>query len=163
MRILSLALGAAALAFVGNAAADGGAIVAHEETGDLVVTVFAAPVPLRAGLVDISVLVQSARDESAVLDAEVAVALSSGGGVVDRARADHAGATNQLFYAAQLEIPAPGAWRLDVAVEHEGAEVLLETILEAAPGLAPASRFWPWLALPLLVVGVFLLHQWLSE
>lgn len=163
MRTFSIAFAAAMLAAVGIAAADGGAIVGHEETAELAVTVFAAPVPLRAGLVDISVLVQSARDEVAVLDADVEVTLSSGGGVVDRARADHGGATNRLFYAAQIEIPAPGAWRLDVAVEHETAEASLQAVLEAAPGLATASRFWPWLVLPLVVVGVFLLHQWLNE
>jgi hypothetical protein len=41
--------------------------------------------------------------------------------------------------------------------------VFLEAPLEAAQGLPPAARFWPWLLLPALVVGVFLLHQWLRD
>ena len=52
--------------------ADGGAILARRAINGLEVTIFASPVPPRAGPVDVSVLVQ--RDESAILDAEVKVA-----------------------------------------------------------------------------------------
>ena len=48
--------------------ADGGAILARRAINGLEVTIFASPVPPRAGPVDVSVLVQ--RDESAILDAE---------------------------------------------------------------------------------------------
>ena len=73
------------------------------------------------------------------------------------------GATNQLLYAAKMDVPAPGAWKLDVAVGNGGEELVVAAVLEAAPALAPASRFWAWIGLPLLVVAIFLLHQWLAE
>ena len=158
MRVLLVAL----LVLVAvRADADGGAVVAQETVKDLTVTVFVAPVPLRAGPIDVSVLLQRAGEP--VLDADVALELSGGSRVVSRAPANHAEATNRLLYAAQLDVPAPGAWRLDVAVDAEGERLAIEALLEAAPALAPVSRFWAWLALPLLAVAAFLLHQRLAE
>ncbi len=151
------------LAVATTAGADGGAVVAQAESDALVVTVFVAPVPLRAGPADVSVLVQSAGDGNSILDAEVSVLLSREGGVVARAYADHAQATNQLLYAARVEVPAPGAWRLDVAVERGEERVTVGAALKAAPGLAAPVRFWPWVLLPIVVAGSFLVHQWLSD
>ncbi|HEV3259998.1 MAG TPA: hypothetical protein VG013_24230, partial [Gemmataceae bacterium] len=42
------------------AMADGGAIRLSEQKGDYQITVFTAPTPLRAGPVDVSVLIQNA-------------------------------------------------------------------------------------------------------
>ena len=55
--------------------ADGGVIVLKQEQGAYVVTVFAEPVPLRAGPVDLSVLVQDKETLAPVLDADVSVKL----------------------------------------------------------------------------------------
>lgn len=151
------------LALAGVARADGGAVVGQATSDSLSLTVFAAPVPLRAGLVDVSVLLQSIDDDRAILDAVVNVRLHAGARVLETARATHAGATNKILYAAQVEIPAPGAWELEIRAEHDGRTIETRALLEAAPGLAPASRFWVWLVLPVVVVAVFLLHQWLGE
>ncbi|MDG2308421.1 MAG: hypothetical protein P8R42_27905 [Candidatus Binatia bacterium] len=143
--------------------ADGGAVVARGEQGGLLVTVFASPVPLRAGPVDVSVLVQEPDEESAVLDADVVISLYGGGKAISEATADHTLATNQLLYAARIEVPAPGPWGLRVVVERGEDRSAVDATLSAAPALAPAARFWPWLLMPILVVGVFLLQQWLRE
>lgn len=158
MRVLLVAL---LVLCAPRAEADGGAVVAQETVEGLTVTTFVAPVPLRAGPVDVSVLLQRAGEP--VLDADVVLELSSGSRVVSRARAVHAEATNQLLYAARMDVPAPGAWRLAVVVDGDGGRFAVEALLEAAPALAPASRFWAWLALPLLAVAAFLLHQSLAE
>lgn len=158
MRVLLVAL----LVFgAARAEADGGAVVAQETVDGVTVTTFVAPVPLRAGAIDVSVLLQRADDP--VLDADVALELSGGSRVVSRARADHEHATNQLLYAARMDVPAPGAWRLSVVVDVDGERLAVEALLEAAPALAPVSRFWAWLALPLLAIAAFLLHQRLAE
>jgi len=159
-RVLALLLVLAAVLARAPARADGGAVVARAHEAGLLVTVFAAPVPLRAGPADVSVLVQDARDRSAVLDAEVFFELAGTG----RWRADHAQATNRLLYAARLPIPSAGAWPLGVEVRADaGRAVSLTAELRAAEALPDVLRFWRWLLLPVLVVAVFLLHQRLRE
>jgi len=149
------------LVAVGVAYADGGAVVARKSAGSVDVTVFVSPVPLRAGPADVSVLVQETGEERPVLDAQVSLRFSRSGDPGFGARADHDQATNRLLYAAQIEIPAPGTWRLGVDVERGAERVGFEVPLAAAPARTPARRFWPWLVMPVLVVAVFLLHQWL--
>src|SRR5258706_7098552 len=51
--------------------ADGGAVCLSKISGLFLVTVFASPEPLRAGPIDISILVQDARTGGIVLDATV--------------------------------------------------------------------------------------------
>ena len=50
--------------------ADGGAVQFRRQTGPVIITLFSAPVPLRAGPADLSVLVQNARDGSPILNAK---------------------------------------------------------------------------------------------
>lgn len=54
-----------------SAPADGGRVCASRAAGSLVVTLFTAPVPLRVGPADLSVLVQDRTSRSALLDATV--------------------------------------------------------------------------------------------
>ena len=79
--------------------ADGGAILTRQTINDLDVTVFAAPLPLRAGPVDVSVLVQDAKTTKPLLDAQV----DQGG--------DHwaAGLYGRLEAAGQMPVPRPFA------------------------------------------------------
>ena len=49
--------------------ADGGIVQFQKQAGPFFVTVFSAPVPLRVGAADLSVMVQKADDRSEVLDA----------------------------------------------------------------------------------------------
>ncbi len=146
---------------------DGGAVVVQERRGDLVVSVFAAPVPLRAGPADVSVLLQRADDDSAVLEAEVAVRLVREAGRAraggDWVRADHAQATNRILYAARLETSGPGRWILQARIGLPPIRVEVEAPVEVQPPLPPAARFWVWIVLAPLVVVLFLLHQWLRD
>lgn len=153
------------LVAVPAAHADGGAVLAREQGGGLSVTVFAAPVPLRVGPIDLSVLVQEARDDTTILDARVLVSLFEEGSGVARwvGPADHEQATNRLLYAAPISIASAGSWRALVEVQKQGAQLSMEVALDVLPALPAARRFWPWLAIPLLVALVFLLHQWLQQ
>ena len=86
----------------------------RQQVGPLIVTVFSAPVPLRVGSADLSVLVQTVRDASPVLNAEVALQLSSPGSPAIHVPATRAQATNKLLYAAHPVLPSAGQWRLTV-------------------------------------------------
>jgi hypothetical protein len=75
--------------------ADGGVIILDREASPFLITVFAAPAPLRAGPVDMSVLVRDASSGQPILDAEVHLTLrldaGEGGGPPEDEHADHRG------------------------------------------------------------------------
>src|SRR5580704_13866550 len=55
------------------ARADGGTVRYYDRLGDYRVTVFTSPAPLRAGPVDVSVLVQNVETGQPIVDAEVII------------------------------------------------------------------------------------------
>lgn len=160
-RIARLAALLAALA-AARAAADGGVVRVREQAGDVTVTVFTAPTPLRVGPIDVSVLVQDGRGE-VVGDAAVAVALRAArDGTAVAGAATRAQATNKLLYAAPLTLPAAGTWRVEVRVTRPGsAPAAVGFAVEAAPPLPPWRAYWPYFALPAVAIAVYALHQWL--
>src|SRR5947199_7831416 len=85
--------------------ADGGAVRLREQAGAYQVTVFTSPTPLRAGPVDVSVLVQDAAGEC-VPEARVAVRLAARGtGEALECPATAEAATNKLLRAAVFQLP----------------------------------------------------------
>ena len=143
-----------------SALADGGIVLGREVADGLAVTVFAAPVPLRVGTIDLSVLVQRDGDASAVLDADVRIGISAEPKVGSLHRAEHEGATNQLLYAALLEVPAAGDRWVHVSVRSGPATVQGSFAVTVGEPVGVFSRFWPWFAIPPVVVLLFLVHQW---
>src|SRR5215831_20221905 len=90
------------------ARADGGAVRLREKTGGYQLTVFTSPTPLRAGPVDVSVLVQDAATEEYVPNARVTVRLTARGtGQVLEYPATGEAATNKLLRAAEFQLPEP--------------------------------------------------------
>jgi hypothetical protein len=144
------------------AGADGGAVQLRQTGGRFVVTVFAAPTPLRAGAVDVSILVQDRDTNEPVLDAEVLIVLTPSGrdGTAIDAAATRAFATNKLLYAVVIDVPSAGAWDLRVTVRrgHEAATVAGQMIF--AESVPPLLAHWPYLAFPPVAVLVFVVHHW---
>jgi cytochrome c oxidase assembly factor CtaG len=143
----------------------GGVVQLTEQAGPFIITVFAEPTPLRAGPVEISVLVQDRNNQRPVLDAEVTVLLQQRGadGPPMRIEATRQHATNKLMYATDGELPTPGQWQLRVMV-HQGAVTAdVAGLVMAEPSWPLLLSFWPWLTLPPLAIGLFGLHQWLSR
>ena len=139
--------------------ADGGAVRLREQAGAYQVTVFTAPTPWRAGPVDVSVLVQDAAGEC-VPEARVTVRLTPRGtGEVLEYPATAAAATNQLFQAAVFQLPEPGWWDVEVAVEGPRGSALLRFGVEADQRPPRWLELWPWFAWPPLAVALFGLHQ----
>jgi len=156
--IASLLAGAAA------ARADGGVVRLSEARGDLLVTVFTAPAPLRAGPVDVSVMVQESAGRRPVLDASVSIVLRSKvDHAVIHAAATRAQATNKLLYAAIVDLPVAGDWNLEVTVERGATLARVATGLSADTAVPRLRSLWPYLAFPPVVIALFVLHQRLGR
>jgi hypothetical protein len=159
LTVLVLILGACCA----RANADGGQIRASRQDGEYVVTVFTSPTPLRAGPIDVSVLVQNANDGTAVTDAMVTVSLTTSDPLLPpiRAAATNAAATNKLLQAAAVDLPAAGVWQVDVecALPNE-SPLAIAFQVDAAPPLPAWLSVWPWFSWPAVVVLLFALHRW---
>ena len=158
-----LFLVAALLAFSSRAQADGGLVALHQEAGPFVVTVFTAPGPLRAGPVDISVLVQDRASGQPVLDGEVFVRLKSPGGKTLIARATREAAQNKLLYSALMNLPEAGQWELEVTIKQGKEIASIVGQVSAATPTPFLLSYWRSLLLPPIVIAVFALNQWLKR
>jgi hypothetical protein len=140
--------------------ADGGAVRLRERAGGYQITVFTSPTPIRAGPVDVSVLVQDAATGECVPEARVTVCLkASGPGHVLECPATEEAATNKLFRAAELRLPEPGWWDVAVAVEGPHGPALVRFGVQADDTLPRWLDLWPWFGWPALVIALFGIHR----
>ena len=142
---------------------DGGIVRVSENAGPWRITLFSSPTPLRAGPIDLSILVQEPETDASVLDARVNLMLQPLDGQADSilVEATRADATNKLLYAALLDLPAPGRWQVDVAVQLGDDGARITTTLVASDAIPPLLSLWTWLAIPAIVIVLFLCNQWL--
>lgn len=144
----------------GEAFADGGTVRLVEECDGYRLSVFTSPTPCRVGTVDVSVMVQVARTGRVLLDSRVAVNVAprTHPTSVRRYQATASAATNKLFQAALVEIPAEGIWNIEVQVEglHGPAQVQCE--MDVAPPLPRWEALWKWIAWPGVVIALFALR-----
>jgi hypothetical protein len=115
--LLSLAL--AALVPAGAADANGGKVQVERQTaGPYALTVFTDPTPIPVGIVDVSVAVQPVGSSFFVPNAQVTVSTEPVGhpGAGAAFVATHEQADNKRLYAANVELPQAGRWRLTVQV-----------------------------------------------
>lgn len=152
--------------------ADTGTLRCIERVGNLRISVFTAPTPLRAGPAEISVLVQDDLTGEAKTAAPIELELlAPGGRIALPVVPTRATATNKLMQAAFVELTAPGNWHLNVlcsapqsaaaisSVERAGR---LELDLPVAPPLPKWLAQWAWFSWPLAVVGLFACHRKLA-
>lgn len=153
--------------------ADGGITIGQIDQDGLRVTVFAAPVPIRAGLLDVSFLVQEIPSNLPVGDASIrcsvlklsppapdpvrlpawCAAITPGTGIP--ATPGHSG--NKLLSGAYIPIPEPGRWELSVNIARGAGTFTGSIPLEVSPSLPPFSTWWPVIALAPLGI---LLYIW---
>jgi hypothetical protein len=145
------------------AQADGGLVRLHQTADPFVVTVFAAPNPPRAGLVDVSVLAQNRADGRAALDVEVFVRLRSAGGRIVMGRATREASRINPLYSASMNLPEAGRWEMEVTIKRgQSAATVLGQLSVAAPRPLPLS-YWRTLSLPWVVIPLFAMNQWLKR
>ncbi|MBV8550271.1 MAG: hypothetical protein JOY54_03145 [Acidobacteriaceae bacterium] len=163
---LRVVLAAAALiAATGTALADGGSLIVRKQTGSLVVSVFSGESPVRIGTSDLSVMVQKASDQSAVMDATVMLRLTTrtpAGDVTEVvAPATHAKATNKTLYAANVTLPFPGLWRLSAEVTSGAETAGVTADLNVLPQAPPVETYWPYFSVIPFAILLFLFNRWL--
>ncbi len=141
--------------------ADGGVVQASGVSGPWRLTLFSSPTPLRAGPVDLSLLIQDTATDEAVLGATVNLMLRHTETEPILVEATRASATNRLLHAALLDLPHPGTWTVDVIASSDGVEARLQANIEAGPPLPRIQSLWTWLAIPAIVLIVFAVNQWL--
>ena len=142
------------------ARADGGTVRIREQAGAYQITVFTAPMPFRAGPVDVSVLVLDAATGECVPEARVTARLTPrGAGEVLEYPATAEAATNKLFHAAIFELPEPGWWDVEVAVEGPRGPALFRFDVQADEALPRWVELWTWFAWPALAIALFGLHR----
>lgn len=141
------------------ARADGGTVCHVEQVAGYRVTVFASPAPLRAGPVDVSVMVQEAQTNAPLAEVAVEVRLTGPSGAVVRCPATRAAATNRLLHAAKFDLPASGTWQTAILLDGPHGLAELHFPLTAAEPLPRWVELWPWVAWPIVPITLFCLHQ----
>jgi hypothetical protein len=145
------------------ALADGGALRLSEERGNYQIAIFTSPTPLRAGPVDISVLVQNAATHEPVSDVQIVVkaARRDRRGAAIHRPATFEAATNKLFQAVALNLNEPGWWQVEVGLDGPLGEARVALDIEAEKPLPRFLAMWPWLTWPALPILLFGAHQFL--
>src|SRR5262245_18953427 len=141
--------------------ADGGAVRLSQQEGDYQITVLTAPTPLRAGPIDVSVLVQRAAHNELVLDGQVTIKATRRGHprqVISHVATAKA-ATNKLFRAANFELPKTGLWDVEVSVDGPLGDANVGFEIEAGQPLPKWLAMWPWFSWPALAILLFSVHQ----
>jgi hypothetical protein len=82
-----------------------------------------------------------------------------GAGHVVASPATTEAATNKLLHAAVFQLPEPGWWDVEVAVEGPHGPALVRFGLQADESPPPWVDLWPWFGWPALAVAAFAIHQ----
>jgi hypothetical protein len=138
-----------------TAYADGGAMLLHQDSGPFTVTLFAAPQPLRTGMVDISVLVQDRASSQALLDPAVDVTLDQESAV----RLAPAVSGNKLMQSAVVHFARAGQHRLGVVVRRGNDVAQLATVCQVEPDRSRTLLVLFYVLLPVFVVVLFVIQQ----
>jgi hypothetical protein len=142
--------------------ADGGIVQFQKQAGPFLITVFSAPVPLRIGVADLSVMVQNSDDRSTVLDCNVVLQLSHPAGRDIRIAATRAQSSNKLLYTAHPALQRPGKWHVIVDIKSTSGTVHIAGDMLVAPPEPPLIAHWPYFAVLPVAVALFALNQWLK-
>jgi hypothetical protein len=144
-----------------TAGADGGALWLSRECAGYRISLFTSPTPLRAGLVDFSVLLQSTDRNVPLPDVPVTVHVYPEGEPQRRrgGPATTQAATNKLFRAIPLELPEPGRWHVEIAVHDPNRPAKVNASLDVGAASSSALELSIWIGWPLGVVLLFAIHQ----
>lgn len=156
----TIVAGLLTLAFHQFALADGGKVHLRRTAEPYQLTIFTSPTPLRAGPVDVSVLVQDAEGQ-VVSDIEIDLQLKSESGAILTPLVSQATATNKLLQSAKFVLPEAGVWQVEAHITGQ-ATVDLNFEITAAEAHSDWRTAGWMLLLPLALVALFVLRERLN-
>jgi hypothetical protein len=141
------------------AQADGGVVIFQRASPPFTITLFSTEMPLRPGPADLSVLLEQPDGHSPILDAQVFMELQHEAGMFIRAEATRSQARNKLLYCSLINLPVAGQWKMKMHIRRgaDNAEVLSDLFV-AAPQPVLVS-YWKLMALPPIVIILFIINQ----
>ncbi len=148
-------------AMPGQVMADGGDVRLSTVLEGRRITAFTSPSPLRAGNVDVSVLVQDAATGALQDDLAATVkAFPIGSDLAPiEVLAAHEAATNKLLRSARFELPSAGRWRMEVVISDRGNKSCAAFDVVAAEPLPPWDALWMWIASPVIPIALYTLGE----
>jgi hypothetical protein len=160
-RKMALALVLLPIASAERARADGGTLQLAESVGPYRLAIFTAPTVLRAGPMDVSVLVQDGKSGALIPDAVVEMSLRAEDGVGTPLRilATHEAASNKLFQAALFDVPRAGRWHAEITVDGPEGRAQTEFDFEVGPAPPTWLEMSLWIGWPVVPLGLFIVHQ----
>jgi hypothetical protein len=145
------------------ARADGGVVMCQRTSAPFTITLFSTEMPLRPGPADLSVLLEQPDGHSPILDAQVFMELQHEAGMIIRAEATHSQARNKLLYCSLINLPAAGQWKMRLHVKRGDSRAeMLSDLTVAAPQPVFLSH-WELIAVPPIIIIMFILNQWLRR
>jgi hypothetical protein len=144
---------------------DGGTLRLSEQNGKYRITVFTSPAPLRAGPVDVSVLVQDPATGELASASQVTIEAvqSDSGAIAFHGAATTAAATNKLYQAANLDLPEPGWYAVTVSVDGPLGSARVCFDVEAVNPVPSWVTLAPWVGWPFAAIALFAIHQLLRS
>jgi hypothetical protein len=145
------------------AQADGGVVIFQRASPPFTITLFSTEMPLRPGTADLSVLLEQPDGHSPILDAQVFMEFEHEAGMFIRAEATRNQARNKLLYCSLINLPAAGHWKVRLHVSRgDSTTVVLSDLVVAAPQPVFLSH-WELIAVPPIIIILFILNQWLRR
>jgi hypothetical protein len=161
-----------------------GIVRLRDARGPFVITVFTSPELVSGRAADVSVLIQRRDSNEAVLDAIVSFVLTPPHGLTPKRDDPMCGrpgmvatlepqdgpttilarreqSPNKLLYSAPVNFPLTGPWELDALVRHGADSAKFTCEIPVDLPARPLAGLVPFLALPLLLVTLFAINQWL--
>jgi len=145
------------------ARADGGVVLWQRISAPFTITLFSTEVPLRPGVADLSVLLESTEGHSPILDARVLIELEHEAGMIIRAEATRSQARNKLLYCSLINLPKSGQWKMKLHVRRgdDNADVISDIVVGAPQPMF--LSYWKLIALPPIIIGLFIANQCLRR
>jgi hypothetical protein len=143
------------------ALADGGTVRLSETKDAYRITALTSPNPLRAGPIDVSVIVQDAATGDVLPEVKVDLRLASREqpSIVRQFAARCGNAANKLYHSAVFDLPLPGWWNVEIGIDGPRGTAHARFEVEAADRLPRWLSLWPWFSWPALVVALFAVQQ----
>lgn len=131
--------------------------VSGETVGEYAVTVLTCPVPLRAGTVEVNILVLDSGGASILSDLNIQVVTDALGnqetsGLYGTGRTRSA---NRLFHTALVDLSAEGQWEVTVQIDGpEGHGDIVFVVEAVGPGLLDKAGSIIWITAAILGIGL---------